>query len=145
MVFKKIIDHPIGPKRRSTMENIVSFCIDFVNVAGDTNRLRELEQSVRQYLAWSTICGDRLTLNLDPFQTRQAETKKKSADEAVDLPVGRITHYTASSPMRAPDKPFGIDIGAIGMSAVRRLRKDAPISDFSRRGVEIVDIDRPQW
>ena len=58
-----------------------------VFLAGDGNRLRELEQAVRQYLAWSSISDDRVTLNLDQFQTRQAETKKKSADEAVDLRI----------------------------------------------------------
>jgi len=58
-----------------------------VFLAGDINRLRELEQSVRQYLAWSSIWDDRVTLNLDQFQARQAETKRKSADEAVDLRI----------------------------------------------------------
>lgn len=56
-------------------------------LAGDINRLRELEQAVRQYLSWSSIWNDKTTLNLDPFQTRQAETKKKSAEEAVDLRI----------------------------------------------------------
>jgi predicted AAA+ superfamily ATPase len=64
-----------------------------VFLAGDTNRLRELEQAVRQYLAWSSIWDDRETLNLDPFQTRQADTKKKSADEAVDLRITETYHW----------------------------------------------------
>ena len=58
-----------------------------VFLAGDVNRLRELEQSVRQYLAWLSIWDDRVTLNLDQFQTRQAETKRKGADEAIDLRI----------------------------------------------------------
>ena len=58
-----------------------------VFLAGDVNRLRELEQAVRQYLAWLSIWDDRVTLNLDQFQTRQAETKRKSADEAIDLRI----------------------------------------------------------
>jgi predicted AAA+ superfamily ATPase len=58
-----------------------------VFLAGDANRLRELEQAARQFLAWSSIWDDRVTLNLDQFQTRQAETKKKYADEAVDLRI----------------------------------------------------------
>jgi hypothetical protein len=58
-----------------------------VFLAGDANRLRELEQAARQYLAWSSIWDDRVTLNLDQFQTRQAETKKKHAHEAVDLRI----------------------------------------------------------
>jgi len=58
-----------------------------VFLAGDVNRLRELDQAVRQYLAWLSIWDDRVTLNLDQFQTRQADTKKKSADEAIDLRI----------------------------------------------------------
>jgi hypothetical protein len=58
-----------------------------VFLAGDTNRLRELEQAVRQYLAWSSIWNERAALNLDEFQKGQAETKKKNADEAVDLRI----------------------------------------------------------
>ena len=58
-----------------------------VFLAPDVNRLRELRQAVRQYLAWNSIWGDRETLNLDPFQTRQAETKRKNADETVDARV----------------------------------------------------------
>lgn len=64
-----------------------------VFLAGDGNRVRELEQSVRQYLSWSSIWNDRDTLNLDPFQTRQAETKRKSADEAVDLRITEAYHW----------------------------------------------------
>lgn len=58
-----------------------------VFLAGDANRLRELEQAVRQYLAWTSIWDERVALNLDPFQSRQAETKRKSVDEAVDLRI----------------------------------------------------------
>jgi hypothetical protein len=64
-----------------------------VFLAGDGNRLRELEQAARQYLAWTSIFDDRVTLNLDEFQKRQAETKKKSADEAVDLRIIEAYHW----------------------------------------------------
>ena len=58
-----------------------------VFLAADANRLRELEQAVRQYLAWTSIWNDRVTLNLDQFQARQAETKRKTADETVDARI----------------------------------------------------------
>lgn len=58
-----------------------------VFLAADTNRLRELEQAVRHFLAWSSIWNDRVTLNLDQFQLRQAETKRESSDEVVDARV----------------------------------------------------------
>ncbi len=64
-----------------------------VFLAGDASRLRELEQSVRQYLAWSSISDDHATLNLDEFQKRQAETKKKNADEAVDLRISEAYQW----------------------------------------------------
>jgi hypothetical protein len=53
----------------------------------DANRLRELEHAARQFLAWQSIWDDRETLNLDNFQTRQAESKLKSADETVDTRI----------------------------------------------------------
>ncbi len=58
-----------------------------VFLAADASRLEELEQAVQQYLAWNSIWNERKPLNLDNFQTTQAETKLKSADETVD---GRI-------------------------------------------------------
>ena len=64
-----------------------------VFLAGDTNRLRELEQSVRQYLAWLSISDDHATLNLDEFQNRQAVTKKKNADEAADLRISEAYQW----------------------------------------------------
>lgn len=64
-----------------------------VFLAGDDSRLRELEQSVRQYLAWASIWDDHATLNLDEFQKRQAETKKKNVDEAVGLRISEAYQW----------------------------------------------------
>jgi len=58
-----------------------------VFLAADTNRLKELQHAVRQFLAWDSIWDDRETLNLDPFQTKQAETKRKNANETVDARI----------------------------------------------------------
>jgi hypothetical protein len=54
-----------------------------VFLAADAHRLKELQQAVRQYLAWTSIWEERETLNLDPFQTKQADTKCEGADETV--------------------------------------------------------------
>jgi len=58
-----------------------------VFLAPDGNRLKDLEQAVRQFLAWKSIWEEREALNLDPFQSRQAETKRRSADETVDARI----------------------------------------------------------
>ena len=56
-------------------------------LAADSTRLRELQSAVRQFLAWDSIWDDRETLNLDPFQTKQAETKLRTSDETVDARI----------------------------------------------------------
>ena len=54
-----------------------------VFLAGDTARLNDLKTAIRQYVAWKSICEEREPLNLDPFQARQADTKRKNADATV--------------------------------------------------------------
>lgn len=71
-----------------------------VFLAGDGNRLRELEQSARQFLAWSSISNDRVNLNLDELQKQQADVKQKSADETVDLRITESYHW-----LLAPGQP----------------------------------------
>ena len=58
-----------------------------VFLAPDATRLRELRQAVSQFLAWDSIWDDRVTLNLDQFQMKQAETKRKNSDETVDARI----------------------------------------------------------
>jgi predicted AAA+ superfamily ATPase len=54
-----------------------------VFIAADKTRVDELESAVRTYLAWKSIYEERESLNLDTFQTRQAETKMKDSFETV--------------------------------------------------------------
>ena len=51
-------------------------------------RLAELRQGVREFLAWKSIEAERETLNLDSFQSQQAETKRAQFDEVVAQRVG---------------------------------------------------------
>jgi predicted AAA+ superfamily ATPase len=62
-------------------------------LAADANRLRELQQAVRQHLAWTSICKDLDKLNLDRFQTQQAQTKQKVADETVEARIPETYHW----------------------------------------------------
>ena len=52
-------------------------------LAADATRLEELRHAVGQYLAWTSICEEVETLNLDPFQAKQAQTKCKNANDTV--------------------------------------------------------------
>jgi predicted AAA+ superfamily ATPase len=58
-----------------------------VFLAADATRLKELRQAVRQHLAWASIWDQRDTLNLDAHQVRQADARRKSADETVRVRI----------------------------------------------------------
>jgi hypothetical protein len=54
-----------------------------VFLAADKVRLQDLDEAVRRFLAWESILAEKVALNLDPHQVRQAETQRQSADGAV--------------------------------------------------------------
>ena len=54
-----------------------------VFLAADKTRLQDLEDAVRRYLAWESIVQEKEVLNLSPFQVRQAEEQKRSAEQTV--------------------------------------------------------------
>jgi hypothetical protein len=58
-----------------------------VFLAVDKTKLQDLDEAVRRFLAWNSILAERDSLDLSPYQVRQAETQKASADGAV---VARI-------------------------------------------------------
>jgi len=58
-----------------------------VFLAADQNRLSDLEQSIRQYLAWKSIVDEEEALNLNAFARNQARTKQKQADETIGLRI----------------------------------------------------------
>lgn len=66
---------------RRTYRNTLVF------LAADRNRVEELKQGMRQYLAWEHICENSVILNLDPFQTKQAETQRNSARKTVEVRI----------------------------------------------------------
>ncbi len=58
-----------------------------VFLAVDQTRMQDLVEAVRKYLAWETILSERETLDLSPFQVKQAETQRATANATV---AGRI-------------------------------------------------------
>ncbi|MEY4908445.1 MAG: hypothetical protein RL260_2163 [Pseudomonadota bacterium] len=54
-----------------------------VFLAPDQTRLQDLTEAVRKYLAWKSIVGEKVELNLTPNQVSQAETQLKTADTTV--------------------------------------------------------------
>ncbi|MGC9329675.1 MAG: AAA+ family ATPase, partial [Candidatus Hinthialibacter sp.] len=54
-----------------------------VFLAVDKNRLQDLDDAVRRYLAWESILTEKEELDLSPHQVKQAETQRNAVDGAV--------------------------------------------------------------
>jgi len=76
-------------------------------LAADKSRLADLEQAVRHYLAWSSILADRESLNLDAFQTKQAEAQKTHSDQAVTMRIPETYQWLLLPEQSKPDDPVG--------------------------------------
>lgn len=67
-----------------------------VFLAADGKRYTELDEAVRQYLAWNNLAGtpDKIReLDLPPQQAAQATKRLKDADETVDLRISAAYHW----------------------------------------------------
>src|SRR5690606_1820237 len=54
-----------------------------VFLAADKVRYQDLDDALRKYAAWKSIVEQKVALNLDPHQVKQAETQLQAADGAV--------------------------------------------------------------
>jgi Swt1-like HEPN/Protein of unknown function (DUF499) len=123
-----------------------------VFLAPDKSRLGELQQGVREYLAWKSIDAEKETLNLDNFQSKQADTKRAQFDDAVSQRVGE-TFIWALVPTQATDDPTiqwdetrvnGSD--ALAVRVAKKLHnEEALITEYSGARLRM-DLDRvPLW
>ena len=53
-------------------------------LAADRVRLQDLQEAIRRHLAWASILNDKIDLNLDPHQVRQAENQRDAANGSVE-------------------------------------------------------------
>jgi len=98
----------------------------------DKSKLTLLEQNLCQFLAWDSIVRDKELLNLDPFQGKQANTKREQTNDLVDnllkeayqwllVPTHRAN---ASDPKQQTD-----------WTEVRLQGQDSPVLRASRKAV----------
>ena len=74
-----------------------------VFLAPDQTRLQDLEGAVRMYLAWQSILAEKETLNLDPFQAKQAETRLKEEDARVKGQMPEVFQWLLVPVQSKPD------------------------------------------
>lgn len=101
-----------------------------VFLAVDKVRLQDLDEALRKYLAWASILTEKESLNLSPFQAKQAETQKQSADGAVTARLPEAYQWLLVPEQANPQAPVhwqatrisGSD--ALAVRASKKLRSD---------------------
>jgi hypothetical protein len=93
-------------------------------LAPDRRRLGELEQAVRLFMAWRSIVRDQIKLNLDPFQTGQAESKANEWDKTVNARIGETWIWAMAPYQSDPQRP-GIDWSIHRLSGQDAIAKRA--------------------
>jgi predicted AAA+ superfamily ATPase len=80
-----------------------------VFLAPDSKRYDELDQAVRDFLAWKHIAGRIKELDLTAHQADQAEQKFRSANETVNQRITGTYQWLLAPVQRAADQPVAID------------------------------------
>ena len=97
-----------------------------VFLAPDARRLEDLERSVSDHLAWTEIVDRAEEFDLSGFQIRQAETRQRQTDEAVELGITQTYQWllvpTQPDPM-GPIEWIVLRINGEGSLAERASRK----------------------
>jgi hypothetical protein len=152
----KSSDSPARKEAAATLESRGNSPRNYKNaivfLAADANRLRELEQAAREYLAWKSITDEQTALNLDPFQSAQAKTKFETANDTVEARIPETYFWLLvpgqSEPKGAMEwteaKAQGQD--ALAVRASKKLKNDMMLVTQMGGNTLRLDLDRvPLW
>ena len=123
-----------------------------VFLAADKTRLQDLDEAARKYLAWQSILEEKLTLNLDPQQVKQAETQLKAADGAVTARLPETYQWLLVPVQATPQSAIewqamrlsGQD--ALAVRASKKLRSDELLLTGFASSRLRMELDRvPLW
>ncbi|HOI96202.1 MAG TPA: Swt1 family HEPN domain-containing protein [Syntrophobacter fumaroxidans] len=125
-----------------------------VFLAADRNRLQDLDEAARKYLAWESILEEKgeKGLNLDPQQVKQAETQKVAADGAVTARLPETYQWLLVPVQETPRSAIGWQAlrlsgqDVLAVRASKRLRSDESlITSFAATRLRM-ELDRvPLW
>jgi predicted AAA+ superfamily ATPase len=127
-------------------QNMVIFLV------ADANRLQELDKAVRRYLAWKSICDEKVQLNLTPFQVGQAEQQLKSADTTVTAQIPETYMWLLVPVQAEPPAPIKLESVKLGGSETLAIRASKKLKNDELLVVNYapsrlrMDMDRiPLW
>ena len=77
-----------------------------VFLAADKTRFPDLDEALRFYLAWQSILNEQETLNLSPFQVKQAENQYHSANQTVEARLPEVYFWLLVPEQQTPHSPI---------------------------------------
>ena len=118
-----------------------------VFLAGDVDRIGELEGAVRDYLGWSQIVSDAHALNLNPSQLAQAEQRAAKASETTDsrlLGAYQWVLTPSGQPIEIKEAKVEGQATSLGERVSRKLGNDGSLA--TQRAASLIrhDLERPE-
>ena len=101
-----------------------------VFLAADKVRYQDLDEALRRHLAWQSILAEKVELNLDPHQAKQAEMQRKAADDTVAARLPETYQWVLAPEQATPQAPLEwkairlAGAGALAERASKRLCND---------------------
>ena len=136
------VEHPYGKQPDSPAETAAKGILELrgsaprlcrntlVFLAADLTRLQDLDEAVRRFLAWESILAEKVLLNLDPQQVKQAETQRAAADGAVTARLPETYQWLLAPYQQTPQSAVEWRVyrlsgqDALAVRACKRLRND---------------------
>lgn len=123
-----------------------------VFLAVDKTRLQDLDEAVRNYLAWASIVDETDKLDLTAFQVKQAETQKNGANGTVDAQIPEAYQWLLVPVQQTPEtaveyKAYRLNgKDALAVRACKKLRnEDLLATGFAGSRLKM-DLDNiPLW
>jgi predicted AAA+ superfamily ATPase len=123
-----------------------------VFLAADKNRLQDLDEAARKYLAWESILAEQEQLDLAPLQVKQAETQLAAADGTVTARIPETYQWLLVPVQATPHVPVTWEAlrltqsDALAVRASKKLRSDELLlTSFAATRLRM-ELDRiPLW
>ena len=123
-----------------------------VFLAADVNRLQELDQAVRRYLAWESIIADSDQLELMPQQVRQAKSQREASAAETASRIPETYHWLLVPGQASAQEAItwdALNLTGTDPLAVRAARKlktqDGLTTDYGATLLKM-ELDRvPLW
>jgi len=158
------IDHPYSKDPDNLAEIAAKAILEFrgntprlyqntlVFLAADKTRLQDLDDATCKYLAWESIVDEKLILNLDPLQVKQAEAQKTSADSIVTARIPETYQWLLVPVQITPQSPITWQAirltgqEALAVRASKKLKNDELLlTGFAATRLRM-ELDRiPLW